>query len=333
MTEEVARKQRRLCSPALVLLFLAPVVGELLSGSAPPAEFFQPFSFVLLTTLYGGGAILARELKLRWEKGWPTLLALGAAYGIAEEGLMAKSFFDPVWMDLGQLATYGRWGGVNWVWVVQLTIFHAAFSIAIPVLLVTLMFPARCTEAWISRRTFRWLSLLWAANGVFIFVALTPYRPPPIAVLLTVLVTVVMIRLARRLPRPECDPEQVRLRRSLWFGLTGFVGTLGLFFVAWVCPVNGVPPLLAVLLLAGLPVGVAWIALKVLGRGLICSERHQLALASGGLMFFVLLAVLQEVDASRPDDMTGMALVGLVVFVFLIRLRRRVRLTPATSGS
>ena len=148
LTEERTRKQRRFFSPALVLLFLAPVLGEVLSGSAPPAEFFQPFSFILLTLLYGGGAILARELTHRWEKGWPTLLALGAAYGIAEEGLMAKSFFDPAWMDLGQLGTYGRWGGVNWVWSVQLTIFHAAFSIGIPMLLVTLMFPARRSSGW-----------------------------------------------------------------------------------------------------------------------------------------------------------------------------------------
>ena len=247
VTEEPTRKQRRLCSPALVLLFLAPVLGELLSGSAPPTEFFQPFSFILLTTLYGGGAILARELTHRWEKGWPSLLALGAAYGIAEEGLMAKSFFDPAWMDLGQLATYGRWGGVNWVWVVQLTIFHAVFSIAIPVLLVTLMFPASRTEAWIGRRTFRWLSLLWVASGVFVFLALTPYRPPVVPLLSALLLTVGLVRLARRLPRPACDPAHVCLRRPLWFGLTGFVGTLGLFFVAWACPVNGVPPLLALL--------------------------------------------------------------------------------------
>ena len=29
--------------PWLALLLLAPAMGELLSGSAPPAEFFQPF--------------------------------------------------------------------------------------------------------------------------------------------------------------------------------------------------------------------------------------------------------------------------------------------------
>ena len=117
-------------SPALVLFLLVPAIAELLLGSAPPAEFFNPISFLLLASLYGSGAIIVRELKIRWNKGYVSLFVLGAAYGIIEEGLMVKSFFDPKWMDLGILGIYGRWQGVNWVWVEWLTIYHAIFSIA-----------------------------------------------------------------------------------------------------------------------------------------------------------------------------------------------------------
>jgi len=74
-------------SPALMLFFLSPIIAELLSGSAPPAEFFNPLSLLVLTALYGSGAILVRELALRWNKRWPTIFVLGAAYGIVEEGL------------------------------------------------------------------------------------------------------------------------------------------------------------------------------------------------------------------------------------------------------
>ena len=127
--------------PALTLFFLAPAIGELLSGSAPPAEFFNPFTLLLLAALYGSGAILVRELRLRWQQGWLAVFILGAAYGIIEEGWMVKSFFDPNWMDLGVLGSYGRWAGVNWVWTVGLTVYHAVFSIAIPILLVETAFP------------------------------------------------------------------------------------------------------------------------------------------------------------------------------------------------
>lgn len=127
--------------PALVLFFLSPAIGELLSGSAPPAEFFTPLVIIILAVLYGGGAIMVREAVIRWRKGWMSLLALGAAYAIIEEGLMVKSFFDPAWQDIGILGSYGRWAGVNWVWTIELTIYHAVVSIAIPILLTGLMFP------------------------------------------------------------------------------------------------------------------------------------------------------------------------------------------------
>jgi len=93
--------------PAVTLFFLSPVIAELLTGSSPPSEFFTPFGFVLIATLYGSGAILAREVTRRWHKGWFSLVTLGAAYGIFEEGLMVKSFFDPNWVDLGILSSYG----------------------------------------------------------------------------------------------------------------------------------------------------------------------------------------------------------------------------------
>ena len=100
-------------SPALVLFFLTPAIGELLSGSAPPAEFFNPITLLLLSSLYGGGALVVRELKIRWNKGYVSMFILGIAYGIIEEGLMAKSFFDPNWIDIGILGVYGRYCGVN----------------------------------------------------------------------------------------------------------------------------------------------------------------------------------------------------------------------------
>jgi hypothetical protein len=158
-------------SPSLLLLLLAPAIGELLSGSSPPLEFFFPPSLILLALMYGCGALVCREMVVRWGKGWLSLLLLGIAYGIYEEGIVLRSFFNSAWQDLvlqpqinphpesfpqdegrasalrtpslrlcggrGQgmggsqtpgaavvldnLAHYGRWAGVNWVWGEHLT--------------------------------------------------------------------------------------------------------------------------------------------------------------------------------------------------------------------
>jgi hypothetical protein len=60
-TGRIVEKKKSHILPIITLLVLAPVLGELLSGSSPPSEYFQPISFILLTMLYGIGALLIRE--------------------------------------------------------------------------------------------------------------------------------------------------------------------------------------------------------------------------------------------------------------------------------
>ena len=99
----------------ITLLLLSPMVAELLSGSAPPVEFFSLFGLLLLVSWYGLGAIVCRELSIRWRSGLAGLFLLGAAFGILEEGVLIKTFFDPHAIDLGIFRAFGWWGGANWV--------------------------------------------------------------------------------------------------------------------------------------------------------------------------------------------------------------------------
>jgi hypothetical protein len=310
--------------PALVLYFLAPAIGELLSGSAPPVEFFNPFGLLILPALYGSGAILTRELALRWEKRWPTILVLGLAYGIIEEGLMVKSFFDPAWQDLGLLGVYGRWAGVNWVWSLFLTIYHAVYSIATPIFLVELLFPERRDERWVGRRGMIVLSLLLMAVVLFGFLFLTEYRPPTLPYLMALAATVGLYALARRMPAQWWTRRTEPTRSPLWFGLIGFASTMVFFFLHWIFPENGVPvpfTMLAAVLLVWM---VIMVVRHISGES-GWSDEHKLALVGGALTFFILLAPISEFDASRADNTTGMTLVGLVALFFLIWLRRKTR--------
>jgi hypothetical protein len=325
--QQVSAPKRRI-SPALVLFFLSPVTAELLSGSSPPTEFFRPFPLLLLCLLYGSGAILIRELALRWRKGWPSIVMLGAAYGIVEEGLMVKSFFDPQWVDIGPLGVYGRWVGVNWVWSLGLTIFHTVWSIAIPILLVTLMFPRRAKEPWIGRRMFRALAVLLVADVVLGFTALTPYRPPAIPYLMAILAVIVLHAVARRMPAAfrKSHPldAAVDKSRSLAFFAAGLAGAVAFFILLWAVPNTKVGPLGDMALMLLLVVTV-WLILR---RGSSASRwdaRYQLAVASGALAFLILLAPLLELDPARAVEMRGMALVGLAMAVFLAWLGWRTR--------
>lgn len=319
-------------SPALFLFILAPICGELLSGSAPPVEFFKPLTLITLCLLYGGGAVLVRETAFRWGKGWLSILILGAAYGIIEEGLMVKSFFDPGWMDLGILGIYGRWLGVNWVWTMELIIYHSIFSIGVPILITTLVFPSHQSEAWVSRRWLTWIFILFMMDILFGFLALTTYRPPAIHYILAIAVTIGLIWLAKRIPEPVAGYFSHKPTSPGWFVLAAFIATMLFFITAWALPTLSISPIIPILMLILLPLGGGVLIWRMTGRG--NGSPVQLGfLASGALLFFIMLAPLSEQDQTRMDDPSGMSLVALVGLILLIAFNwRMIRQEKLTTG-
>jgi hypothetical protein len=310
-------------TPALALFFLAPAIGELLSGSSPPLEFFNPFSLFLLCLMYGGGALVVREAVFRWKQGWLSMLLLGAAYGIAEEGLACKSFFDPHWMDIGILGSYGRFAGVNWIWTIELTTFHAVFSIAASIILVTLLFPRKKGEAWLSTR-----GLLLAGAGFafiipFCYLYLTPYRPPAELIAAACMAIAGLVLLAWKLPRPftwekllgPARQEPATVRWFVWFGLAW---TSLLFFFSWIfVALSPSATLTGIAMLAFFAISGILLARKtVYGRG--WSDLHRHGLVAGSLGFFMFLGIILELGGVR-----GMSAVAAIFVLFLIWLRRR----------
>lgn len=319
-------------APTIVLFSLSPFIGEVLLGSAPPAEFFTFFGLTVLTILYGGGAILARELTLRWHKGWVSLLILGAAYGIIEEGLMVKSFFDPNWMDIGILGSYGRWAGINWVWTLQLTIYHSIVSIAIPIQLTELIFNNHKDKAWIGRKGLIILSIFFAADVAFGYFALTSYRPAANIYWLTAAFVVTLILLAWRLPRQIFLPRTTALPKPFRFWIIGFLGTVMFFFAFWALPHTEIPPAITLLSVTGLMVVITWRIFRMSGNASVWTDRHRLALIAGPLSVFILLSPIQEFDTSRIDNTSGMTLVGIAMSIFLLWLWWRVNKYPPRVG-
>jgi Tol biopolymer transport system component len=325
--------------PAVALLLLSPAVGEMLSGSEPPSSYFQPVTLVLLTLLYGVGAVICRELTHRWGKGWPTLLLLGAAYGVAEEGLVIGSFFNFNHADLGPMRGWDRWLGVNWVWSLDLTVYHAVFSIAVCVLLVSHMFLGRRDEPWVGRRTFAVLCALFVANGLLIlafFCHMTGFRPPPVHYAFAALLMAGLVATARRVPHPL----RVDRRRTgtaphpFWFGLVGFGGAVGFYAHLLACAPLGLHAVAAFLVMIFLVLLVAEVALWMARRGGV-GPRHELALGCSALLVMAIVALLQEADNARPDNTAGMGLAALGAVLLIAwltwRTRRRALRGAATA--
>ena len=312
-------------SPALALFLLSPAVGELLSGSAPPLEFFNPFGFVMLVSLYGSGAVIVRELKVRWNKGIGSALLLGAAYGVLEEGLMVCSFFNAGWPDLGQLAVYGRWLNINWVWAVMLTIYHAVYSITIPIVLVELVYPQHYHERWVSNRMFKAVFVLLVsvvAIGFVLFALTFSYLPPFPQYLLTVLAMILFGYAAYKLPAGWGSCGKKPLSRLFLMWIIGVVGTFAFFFGFWLIP--ALIPLWPIGLLFGPALVLLYTKLLKRYEWKESSEKHRFALMSGALVFFIVFAPLQELDTARTDNPVGMSFVGLAFLIGLVLLGRRI---------
>lgn len=224
-------------SPVLALVLLPPTIAELLTGSTPvDRAIFDPIGFALgflgLIALYGGGALLVREAVVRWDRGWASVLLLGAAYGIGEEGFAVHTFFQPSGAPVNALAAYGRFDGVNGLWALDLTTFHAIYSIALPILLVALLYPAERRRPWLGGA--RTAGTAAAYLGIVaLFAVTTPNGPTPALFAAFLAIAVGLIVLARVVPRnlpsPRAAPAIELGRGAVVVGLVPFAATLAMY--------------------------------------------------------------------------------------------------------
>ena len=109
-------------------------------------------ALLILVLLYGCGALLIREVTLRTGRGWPTILLLGAAYGVIEAGIVDQAMFNPSFegwefQAITPVPPLGISAWYAWTFVVG----HSVWSIAVPIALVELLFPARARTLWLGR--------------------------------------------------------------------------------------------------------------------------------------------------------------------------------------
>ena len=82
--------------PAVVsLALLAAVIPEsIATGNTPVLAYVtSPATLPFLTAFYGGAAVAIREAWLRRRLGWRGVALLGAAFGSANEGVIAATWY------------------------------------------------------------------------------------------------------------------------------------------------------------------------------------------------------------------------------------------------
>jgi hypothetical protein len=142
---------RRSIPAAATLFFVAPFVAEYLLGDL--SLKLLP-ALIVMAPMYGGGALLIRELVRHRGRGWPTILCLGAAYALLEEGLVTQSLFNPDYLKLHLHflePAHITWLGTGAWWTLLMLNLHTFWSIGVSIALVEGLFPKRAHEPWLGK--------------------------------------------------------------------------------------------------------------------------------------------------------------------------------------
>lgn len=134
---------------AFTLFFIAPIVAEFLLGDFP---FTWLPLLIILAPMYGGGALLIRELTRRTGRGWPSILLLGCAYAIVEEAFTTQSLFNPHYLGMHLLAH--AWIpslGISAWWTLFMLNVHPFWSIGVSIALVEGLYPSRARTPWLGK--------------------------------------------------------------------------------------------------------------------------------------------------------------------------------------
>lgn len=165
MTSKASR-QGRTVGAAIALFFVAPLLAEFLLGNLPIT--FLP-ALIMLGPLYGGGALLIRELVRRTGRGWPSIVVLALAFGIVEEAFTTQSLFNPNYLKLNLHLldpAYIAALGIGGWWTVFVLNLHTAWSISTSIALMEAAVPSRADTPWLGRIGLTVTTILFAAGVV-----------------------------------------------------------------------------------------------------------------------------------------------------------------------
>ncbi len=304
----------RRVAPAFALFFLSPFVAECLLGDFS-LDAFAPF--LAVTPMYGGGALLIREVARRRGLGWPTMLMLALAYGLLEEGIIIQTLFNPNYLGLHLLAQ--GWIpslGIGLWWTAFVLTLHTVWSISAPIALVEGLFAERRTLPWLGKLGLTISTLLFLA-GAFLIRRFT-MKQDPFRASSTQLVVVALLIVAIAIAAFRCRTRgKVRSGNAPSPWLAGIVA-----FGVSLAFMN------ANRFLQGWPLAAVQWGLDIIGAGLLWSwgrredwtPRHILAITAGVLLTYAATAFTHDpvVGSKGTIAMVSHVLYAAIAIALLI---------------
>lgn len=305
---------------------MTPGFAEYTSGSSSFVNLVASPLFFLLQlginlAMYTVGALLVREAMVRWNKGWPTAIALGAAYAIMEEGIADQTIFTPSVQHapLGAAGVYGYFAGIDWTWLPDIFVIHILLSITIPIVLLGYALPETRGQRLLSNTQLKVAVLILVLDTAFLtafVVAVVHFWYGDGLLLASIGAIAALCYLGYRLPRDlfHFRPGPPTASRGSFYVVGALIYPLQVFFAVLGSGKQVYPPL--VFLAIALPPVLAffWFVAHI---GSERNERQVIAFALGTLTLGMFLGVVLEF----PFEIV--ALFDAAIIYFLWRLDRR----------
>jgi hypothetical protein len=325
----------RRVAPAFALFLLAPLVAEYLLGDFPVTYLV---ALVLLAPMYGGGAILIREVVRRTGRGWLSIVLLALAYGVFEEGIATQSLFDPNYahahlLDDGFIPALG----IAIPWTLFVLALHTVWSISVPIALAEGLVPGRRTTPWLRTPGLIVATVLFVVGAVAtlaVSYASDHFLAPWPTLVVVLLIVAALVVVALRLPRADKaaqDPgHDTRPAPSAWivFALTLAAGAV------FMLGSKILPTWPAVAVVGAEYIAVVW-AILAWSRRPGWDSRHRLALAAGTLLTyawhaFTMRPVVGDGPIITPVSHAVFALAALALLAVEVRRLPKPATRPAT---
>jgi hypothetical protein len=301
--------------PAIGLFLLAPFVAEYLLGDFPLTKVGY---LLILAPVYGGGALLIREVVRRSGKGWPTILLLAFAYAVLEEAFTTQTLFNPNYLKLNLHLlnpAYIPQLGIGGWWTIFVLTLHTVWSISTSIALIEACVPQRATMPWLGGIGLTVDSLLFVLAAVAstrFQMTNDPFLASKTQFVVSGIVVVVAAVVAFLLPaRPAgTDPSSAP---SPW--LAGAIGLIAgsLFLIvprAWAWGAVAIYLTLDLIVI---------VAVTAMSRRSGWGGSHRLALASGAALAYGWHAFFQDpVDGTTGFTIRGSNALCLLIVLALI---------------
>ncbi|HEY3972767.1 MAG TPA: hypothetical protein VGM18_07170 [Candidatus Sulfotelmatobacter sp.] len=331
--EPVSRWQR--VGPIVALLLLAPIISEVLYGATRLSVIFILVPEILT---WGCGALLIRECVRRWNKGWPSMLAMGLALAVAEEWVIQQTSIAPL-VGLAQ-REYGRVWGVNWVYFLWALGYESVWVVLVPVQLTELLFPGRRGLAWLRTRGFVIACVIfvlgalmawygWTQRARVMIFHMPPYHPPTSYIVAAVGVIFLLILSAYALPG-QSAVAPLSSRTAPPPATVGWTATaLGSPWAAFV--VVGFGALPAVPFGLSFALGLAWCILTLFlirrwTSGTGWDDPHRFAVVFGGVLGCMVGGfVVFKVAGALRIDWIGKVVLNVAAVLWLVAVGRGIQ--------